>query len=1713
MATRIEESLTPLSDEAIRSLVEIGRALSDEPELSSAFERVVKAMAEVIDFDRLVISIVDLAKGTVVDANIAGSPIAERTPDDVRPLSGTVAQYFVDRTEPIVVNVETVQSALEKFPALQRIVDAGLESGISVPLRSRDDLVGVLHVRSYSVDEYSAADVAFTEAVSHQLAGPLASEQLRLRLVQSALEESVLAEISRILGSGLRVEDMFEQFGEQVKRLVPFQRMVIATADPASHTARDEYVTGLGRSGWIPGENVSLTGSLAEYMVHRRSPVYVFEGDESFVGKVPDDDHHRQSIGLASLISVPMIAQGELIGNLNVREKELSAYTLDDVRKMERVAAQIAGTLANQKLHDSISRQASEREVLAEIGRTINSTLRLEEVFEQFAVQARKLIPFDRIVISRVEAESDDLVDAYVSGRGVEGYSQGGRHELSSTTTSEVVRTGRSHMWAKAELERQAKELDPAARALESGLNSLLITPLVWQGGVVGTVNFRSELPDPYGPDEIRLAEEIGAQIAGAIATTRLYEESERESAIRKGLAEIGKIMTSSLDLNEVFPRCADQIARLIPFDRLAIILVDEDAGTKTDAYSVGIEIPGQEPGVVTPLANSFAEEILENGGPLLIGAAELADRAERFPGTRARVEHGLISLIAVPLLWRGRPMGILNIRSTQDDAYGSGDVELATLIAAQIAGSVATSTMYAESEREAEIRKGLAAIAVAAASDLRLDQMLEGVADELASVIPYDRMSVTLRDVDDPLQLRVAFIHGIEVPDYAVGDVVAINPDGEGQPWSWRSSFMTGLGSEERPGLLRRSGEELGRESWIEVPLGSPEEGPVGYLGLRSGESHEYSEADLEVLKRVAAQITPSISNSRLHEQLQAEARERELLAEIGRVIGDARNVSELFSQFKGLAQALIPSDGIAIATIDSRTQRFTIQEIHAPDRIEMIERGTELPLFPSMSGEAYEQRATIVYCPASAEEAGKRSPSLNRLYELGSRSFMACPLISRREILGTLLFQSSATDAYTEKHMQLADRLARQIAGKMESAQFQAQLQEEAKENELLAEVGRVISGSVDIGEMFAQFKGLARELLPIDGLGIALIDAETDTLVLAQVDTGGIDPSPPAPGEIRRRLQDSLARDAYATGKPVIYCPEDPDDIPADYPGLERLREIGARSFMAAPLISHGETLGALVLWARKPSAFSEDDARLAERLANQIAGKLEIANLVADVSKLAATVDASPDFISLSDPDFRLEYTNPAGLDLMGMLPLDETDAVRVPDLFTPSDARRLESEGLNQALRVGFWWAELEAMRSDGSTLPVEALLVPIKDSGGAVQSFSLQFRDISRRVAIQKALEESEEHYRDLFENAEELIQSADAEGNILYANRAWKRRLGYRSSEIRSMTIWDVIHPDGLEHCREVFAKIASGESVGEFDAEFVTKAGQKVFVRGTTTYRFEDGRPISTRGIFRDVGARLEVEKMKDEFVSMVSHELRTPLTSIRGSLGMLASGLLEDRPEQARRMLEIASANTDRLVRLINDILDIERIESRAIDMDLAAVDAREVIGQAAEEMQSFADERMVRLDARPGTAWVMADRDRIVQTLTNLISNAVKFSEPESTVTIDCHQEDERVLFTVSDSGRGIPPEKIDAIFERFKQADSSDSRDKGGTGLGLAICRLIVEQHGGQIYVESEMGAGSTFTFWLIRAPLSEVPAAGDVSGVAGELMAAPGEQA
>jgi two-component system sensor histidine kinase VicK len=230
-----------------------------------------------------------------------------------------------------------------------------------------------------------------------------------------------------------------------------------------------------------------------------------------------------------------------------------------------------------------------------------------------------------------------------------------------------------------------------------------------------------------------------------------------------------------------------------------------------------------------------------------------------------------------------------------------------------------------------------------------------------------------------------------------------------------------------------------------------------------------------------------------------------------------------------------------------------------------------------------------------------------------------------------------------------------------------------------------------------------------------------------------------------------------------------------------------------------------------------------------------------------------------------------------------------------------------------------------------------------------------------------------------------------------------------------------------------------------------------------------------------------------MKDEFISTVSHELRTPLTSLRAALGLVTGGTLATRPEKLQQMLDIATGNTDRLVRLVNDILELERIGSGKTELHYTMCSADDLFRRAASLQQNEASKAQLRITFNSQGVNVWADPDRILQTLSNLISNAIKFSPPSTEIHLRARRVDVgEAEIQVRDQGRGIPQDKLESIFERFHQVDASDSRTMGGTGLGLAICRSIVVQHGGRIWATSTPGQGSIFHLTLPMRPSSNL---------------------
>ncbi|HEX7150702.1 MAG TPA: response regulator [Thermoanaerobaculia bacterium] len=431
---------------------------------------------------------------------------------------------------------------------------------------------------------------------------------------------------------------------------------------------------------------------------------------------------------------------------------------------------------------------------------------------------------------------------------------------------------------------------------------------------------------------------------------------------------------------------------------------------------------------------------------------------------------------------------------------------------------------------------------------------------------------------------------------------------------------------------------------------------------------------------------------------------------------------------------------------------------------------------------------------------------------------------------------------------------------------------------------------------------------------------------------------------------------------------------------------------------------------------------------------------------------------------------------------------------------PEDRERVGAS-LHRALDSGEdrWSDDYRFRRYDGSYAWVFDRGTILREHGKPLRMIGA-ILDMTERVEAELEVSRLSRQNEMILQSAADGIFGIDINGETIFVNESAAAMLGFTTDEMKRGRMHQLVHhshedgsPYAWNDCPAYHA-VQRGVETSTASDTFWRRDGTAVAVEYSSRPMYDDlGELVGAVVTFRDVSERRAIEKMKDEFVSIVSHELRTPLTSIRGALGLLAGGRLGELPEKAHRMLDIAVSNTDRLVRLINDILDIERMESGKITLSRQICDTRELLEQVADVMRPMAERAQIHLEVDACDVTLYADSDRLVQTLTNLVSNAVKFSGAGTTITLSAHAEAELVTFDVADEGRGIPSEKLDAIFERFQQVDASDSREKGGSGLGLAICRSIVRQHGGEIWAESEMGHGSRFRFTVPRISATAQP--------------------
>ena len=501
----------------------------------------------------------------------------------------------------------------------------------------------------------------------------------------------------------------------------------------------------------------------------------------------------------------------------------------------------------------------------------------------------------------------------------------------------------------------------------------------------------------------------------------------------------------------------------------------------------------------------------------------------------------------------------------------------------------------------------------------------------------------------------------------------------------------------------------------------------------------------------------------------------------------------------------------------------------------------------------------------------------------------------------------------------------------------------------------------------------------------------------------------------------------------------------------------------------------------------------------------------ANLRENEERFRSVVDTAVDGIIVIGKRGIIEFCNMAAQKIFGYSAsemIGNNIKMLMPEPYHSQHDGYLEnfvSTGKARIIGIG---REVIGLRKDGTTFPMDLSVGEMHL--GNQRKFTGMVRDVTERKRAEDELHETMRLQHAILNGASHAIISTTVDGMITSFYPAAEKMLGYKADELVGKTTPAIFHlPDevvaraqivsrelgfNLEPGFEVFVAKSRLGSIDENEWTYVRKDGGHIPVLlSITAQRDEDGGITGFLGIASDISERKKIDLMKNEFTSTISHELRTPLTSIRGSLGLVAGGVAGEIPAQAKSLIDIAYKNSERLVRLINDILDIEKIESGKIEINLQRQDLMSLIEQSIEANRAYGETYGVTFKVTQAmhNAQVNIDHDRMMQVMANLLSNASKFSPANSQVEIAVRPGKLGVRVMVIDKGRGIPEAFRERIFQKFSQADSSDTRQKGGTGLGLSISKAIIETMGGEIGFENEAGSDTVFYF--------DLPLAVDVS--------------
>jgi PAS domain S-box-containing protein len=1160
-------------------------------------------------------------------------------------------------------------------------------------------------------------------------------------------EAEVLLEIGRIISSAESIEQVFDLFSEAVSKIIDFDRMTITVLDRQSSRFFVRYFRGI--------EIEIFDGKSIDFDIYGSVLTRVLESGEGFIFSPNSLDHVREEFpgelplfqtGLKTIMGFPLAFQGQAEAFIGISSLAPDAYSDSDLETASRVAAQIAGPIAHMELRDKLERQASEAEAMARIGKAISSAPDILVVWAKVGEEASRLVTCD--LVSVVALDSDMETAKVLYSHAVVGdtpFQLEQEYSLSGAIECRIIESGQTVVLMPDSVEDLEAEFPGEIALYEAGFKSIMGVPVAGDQGVSGLLFLTSRSAHAFSTSDVEVAEKISDQIGGALANSQLRDELERKLSETRVIGAIGRTITSSPEIEEVYDTFAEQIRNLVQFDFLAIGLLDEGEQNVQVTYLHGDvgDFPWKS-GVSIPMAGIVDEQAVKTRAPVLFQPASVEEGCKRFPGEQATLEAGVMSQVAVPLIFGDRVIGVFNLESQHPYAYTENDVEVLSSLANQIAGAVANEKLRVDLENRAKVAEAMARLGQAISSTPHIEEVFSVAAEVARGIIPFDEIGVGERDANEH-ETHVLYAHAFDKTAFLAPDIALPGPrvmeativtTGKSVLFNPQSAQDV---MDSFPDDMRAY--EFGYRSHIGSPIFS-DNGSNLFLFFASKSPNTFTAEHVAYAEEMCTQIGGAIANAKLGDQLAVQAKEGQTIAEIGRVISSSDDIGEVYPRFAELAKTLVDFDRLNVSVVDETGDLLVNAYVYG-EELPGYGIGRTSPIGKTFyAGMAGSFKSILINDEQLLSQNNEVNPSFADAVKSGFLSTIAVPLVVQKRLFGILGFRSKTGNAYTNADLQLAERVSAQVAGAIAMSELNRTLGREAKERELLAEIGRTITGSIDINEVYDRFASQVSAVVPFDNITITRLKPGDESIEVAY--TFGEVSDEWKSGQ-ENPLEGSSEGEVFRAGTSVIVDLQSAENVAQQFPLEVSSFEFGQRSLLAAPLRFHDQVIGFLTLGSKEPDVYSDRDMVFVERTAAQIAGAMVNSHMFsqlrdAELEQRELFENAPIGYHEL-DSDGRIVRANQTILNMLGYAHEDYVGH-KVFEFVAQSDLAHVRSLLGSAVAMQGedrLHTEDRSMVKADGSVITVDVESRRTIDDQGRIK-FRIAMRDVTDRNRLQLQL-------------------------------------------------------------------------------------------------------------------------------------------------------------------------------------------------------------------------------------------------------------------------------------------------------------------------------------------------------------------------------------